>query len=71
MMKLEKEVVVNILDWMLKNGWIIQALTPSSIQGSDGNIEFLVHLKPTTDTGRQVSLSAEEWYFTAVPNDIS
>ncbi|MEM8863260.1 MAG: TlyA family RNA methyltransferase, partial [Chloroflexota bacterium] len=61
-----QEVVTNVLNWMIDHDWSIQGLTQSSIQGSDGNIEFLVHLKPSQSMMEKISLTADEWYFSAV-----
>ena len=40
-----RQVLEDILGWSLENGLLPQAIIRSPIQGSDGNIEFLVHLR--------------------------
>ncbi|MBO9129718.1 TlyA family RNA methyltransferase [Bacillus sp. 165] len=43
--KVHESVIGTIIDFALKEGFDVQALTFSPITGGDGNIEFLVHLK--------------------------
>ncbi len=43
--KVHEAVVEMIIDFALKEGYNIEALTFSPITGGDGNIEFLIHLK--------------------------
>ncbi len=40
-----QQVVEEVLAWLENNGWVVHGLTESSIQGSDGNVEYLVWLK--------------------------
>lgn len=40
-----QQVVEEMLAWLANNGWFVHGLTESSIQGSDGNVEYLVWLK--------------------------
>ena len=42
-----RRVLVEILGWAADNGWSVAGLTPSSIQGADGNVEYLVGLRPS------------------------
>ena len=39
-------VLEDVLSWTAENGWGVHGLTVSSIQGSDGNVEYLVWLRP-------------------------
>lgn len=41
-----RAVLEDLLGWMSGQGWSVGDLTRSSIQGSDGNVEYLVLLKP-------------------------
>ena len=54
------DIVIDVLQWMGSNGWEIQNLAQSSIRGTEGNIEYLVHLSPSSD--HSASRSAEEWF---------
>ncbi len=63
-----QEIVVSVVEWMQANGWAVCGLVKSSIQGADGNIEFLVHLK-SNEAGADLALldesagqTAEAWY---------
>lgn len=47
--KIHKEVVETILDFATEHGYSVYGLTFSPITGGDGNIEFLVHLRLTTE----------------------
>ncbi len=40
-----RQVLTDILDWCAQNCFTSQSLIQSSIQGSDGNVEFLIWLK--------------------------
>ena len=42
-------VLEDILGWVAANGWSVLGLTVSSIQGSDGNVEYLVWLRPSAE----------------------
>ncbi|MEM9776773.1 MAG: SAM-dependent methyltransferase, partial [Chloroflexota bacterium] len=64
--EVRKDVVTNVLIWMAENGWYIHGLAQSSIQGSDGNIEFLVHLKTIPIDSASEAKSVDDWYFSAV-----
>ncbi|GAB4280924.1 MAG: TlyA family rRNA (cytidine-2'-O)-methyltransferase [Candidatus Promineifilaceae bacterium] len=41
-----KQVLADVLAWVVANGWQVNGLVRSSITGSEGNVEFLVWLKP-------------------------
>lgn len=66
-----QDVVTNVLTWMVGNGWHIHGLAQSSIQGSDGNIEFLVHLKTSPYASPDEPQSVETWYFSAIQSSLS
>jgi 23S rRNA (cytidine1920-2'-O)/16S rRNA (cytidine1409-2'-O)-methyltransferase len=53
--EVHRQVLEEILGWSVENGLSPQALFRSSIQGADGNTEFLVHLRLKT----QASISIE------------
>lgn len=40
-----RQVVTELLDWCVAHGWQPQGVVRSSIEGSDGNVEFLVWLR--------------------------
>jgi 23S rRNA (cytidine1920-2'-O)/16S rRNA (cytidine1409-2'-O)-methyltransferase len=40
-----REVLLNILDWVHKHQFVVKGLAQSSIEGSDGNVEYLVWLQ--------------------------
>lgn len=42
-----RKVLLDIVTWASEAGWFVHGLTESSIQGSDGNVEYLVWLKRT------------------------
>lgn len=46
-----QQVLEDVLGWSLENGWSVQGLTTSPIQGADGNVEYLVWLQPAADNG--------------------
>jgi len=41
-----RRVLEDVLGWAAGNGWGVAGLTPSSIQGTDGNVEYLAWLRP-------------------------
>lgn len=41
-----RAVLVGLLGWAAAEGWGVAGLVRSSIQGTDGNVEFLAHLRP-------------------------
>jgi 23S rRNA (cytidine1920-2'-O)/16S rRNA (cytidine1409-2'-O)-methyltransferase len=47
--KVHRTVLTDLLTWMAQNNWQILGLTKSSIQGTDGNIEYLVWLQAGND----------------------
>jgi len=51
--KVHEEVIEMMIDFSLRQGYDIKALTYSPITGGDGNIEFLIHLhwEGTKETG--------------------
>ncbi len=51
-----------MLTWMQENGWEIQGLTQSQIQGADGNVEFLVWLKPAETAAEHQEKAPTDWY---------
>ena len=40
-----RQVLLDVLTWAEAHGWAVKGLTRSSIEGSDGNVEFLVWLQ--------------------------
>lgn len=40
-----RQVLTDLLTWAQENGFVITGLTRSSIEGADGNVEFLVWLR--------------------------
>ncbi|MFT5195206.1 MAG: 23S rRNA (cytidine1920-2'-O)/16S rRNA (cytidine1409-2'-O)-methyltransferase [Cellvibrionaceae bacterium] len=64
--EIRRDVVLNVLNWMRENGWSIQGLVCSQIQGADGNIEFLVWLKPLHAINNPIETQPLEWYDTAI-----
>ena len=44
-----RQVLVDLLDWALANGLGPAGLMPSPIKGAEGNVEFLVWLRPGQD----------------------
>ena len=42
-----RRVLEDVLGWAVTNGWSVAGLTPSSIQGTDGNVEYLAWLRPS------------------------
>lgn len=48
-----REVLIDILGWVATHGWQPSGLTRSSIEGADGNVEYLVWL--------QVGREAPKW----------
>jgi 23S rRNA (cytidine1920-2'-O)/16S rRNA (cytidine1409-2'-O)-methyltransferase len=40
-----REVLLDVLNWAQENGLAVAGLTKSSIEGADGNVEFLVWLR--------------------------
>ena len=47
--QVHREVLNEILTWAQENGFTVQGLSQSAIQGSDGNVEFLVWLQSGLD----------------------
>ncbi len=62
--KVHKAVVIDMLDWATAHGLAPIGLMRSSIKGSDGNVEFLVWLKPGME--RQVTATAVDSVCAAV-----
>jgi 23S rRNA (cytidine1920-2'-O)/16S rRNA (cytidine1409-2'-O)-methyltransferase len=42
-----RAVLTDLLGWSVSEGWAVMGLTRSSIQGADGNAEYLVWLRPS------------------------
>jgi 23S rRNA (cytidine1920-2'-O)/16S rRNA (cytidine1409-2'-O)-methyltransferase len=42
-----RAVLSDLLSWTIAEGWAAAGLTRSSIQGADGNVEYLVWLRPS------------------------
>lgn len=42
-----RRVLEEVLGWAVGNGWGVAGLTLSSIQGADGNVEYLAWLRPS------------------------
>ena len=62
--EVREQIVVGTLEWIARNGWEIKNFTTSPIKGTEGNIEFLVHLSPKIN-GSEANNTAEElleWY---------
>lgn len=47
--QVRRRVLTHLLEWAGQNGWSIRDLAISVIQGADGNVEFLVHLRRNGD----------------------
>ena len=41
-----RRVLVEVLGWAAANGWSVTGLVRSSLVGGDGNVEYLVWLRP-------------------------
>lgn len=54
------EVVKNIYDFALENGFDVLNLDFSPIKGPEGNIEYLIHLRKSDDPKSYTSLTFEE-----------
>lgn len=48
-----QQVLDDLLPWIDRQAWTIGGLTSSTIQGSDGNIEYLVWLRRGAPVGKQ------------------
>lgn len=59
-----EEIVVDVLEWLVDHKWVIHNLAQSSIKGTEGNIEFLVHVAPlnTGSDNNKTIKDAREWY---------
>lgn len=44
--QVHRQVLEDLLDWSVKNGFSIRGLMQSVIQGTEGNVEFLAWLRP-------------------------
>lgn len=47
--RVRRRVLEDLLAWCTQNGWAVAGLVRSSLPGTDGNIEYLVHLRRGTD----------------------
>ncbi len=54
------EVVQNIVDFCLQNGFDVLNLDFSPIKGPEGNIEYLIHLKKSEDAKLLTDITAEK-----------
>lgn len=45
-----RAVLADLLGWSVAESWSVMGLTPSSIQGADGNVEYLVWLRRDGET---------------------
>jgi 23S rRNA (cytidine1920-2'-O)/16S rRNA (cytidine1409-2'-O)-methyltransferase len=43
---LRRQVLADVLTWMVADGWSVRDILPSPITGGDGNQEYLVWLRP-------------------------
>lgn len=41
-----RQVLEDLADWTAANGWSVAGLTRSALPGTDGNVEFLIWLRP-------------------------
>ncbi len=41
-----RRVLEDVLGWAAANGWAVAGLVRSSLVGTDGNVEYLAHLRP-------------------------
>jgi 23S rRNA (cytidine1920-2'-O)/16S rRNA (cytidine1409-2'-O)-methyltransferase len=48
-----RAVLADLLGWAVAEDWAVSGLTRSSIQGADGNVEYLVWLRPS---GKSIDL---------------
>lgn len=49
--QVHRQVLEDLLDWSVKNGFSIRGLMQSVIQGTEGNVEFLAWLRPDGHDG--------------------
>jgi 23S rRNA (cytidine1920-2'-O)/16S rRNA (cytidine1409-2'-O)-methyltransferase len=61
-----REVLTELLGWFKKQQLAVQGLTQSAIEGSDGNVEYLVWLRPLAATAIDVNAAIAQ--VTAVEN---
>ena len=54
-----RQVLVDLLTWAAENRLQTQGLTRSAIQGADGNVEFLVWLRPNGEPVDELSVLIE------------
>lgn len=47
--KVHEEVITNIVDFVLKNGFTVHALEYSPIKGPEGNIEYLIYIEKSEE----------------------
>jgi 23S rRNA (cytidine1920-2'-O)/16S rRNA (cytidine1409-2'-O)-methyltransferase len=56
-----RAVLIDVLGWAVAEGWAVSGLTRSSIQGADGNVEYLVWLRPFGQSIDPVELIENGW----------
>lgn len=55
--KLHKQIILNVLSYWQKNGFVIKDFTFSPIKGGDGNVEYLLY---TTNFGTQNNILTKQ-----------
>ena len=60
------QVLLDILNWATSHGFSLAGLTRSSIEGADGNVEFLVWLRVGAEEGMGVAAAIEA----VLPQDV-
>ena len=53
-----RRVLEDVLGWAAGNGWSVAGLVRSSLVGTDGNVEYLAHLRRDGRTGQLAGLIA-------------
>lgn len=43
--RVHRQVLHRVLDWAQRNNWVVSGLMTSPIRGTDGNVEYLIHLR--------------------------
>ena len=55
-----RRVLEDVLGWAAGNGWGVAGLTPSSIQGTDGNVEYLAWLRASGESTDSIERLIED-----------
>lgn len=55
-----RAVLERLLGWAMQNGWAIFGLMPSPLRGTDGNIEYLFHLRRGESVPLEISAIIDE-----------